>query len=460
VSANGHVARGGVVAASPDMARGGVVAATPRIASAMAHASSPEDAGGEPSPEAASTGREVVEAWLRENADDLIGWRRHLHANPELSRTEFATTEFVETWLIKAGLQPRKLPTGAGLICDIGPEGPRIGLRADMDALPLQEYTGLEFASTVPGVAHACGHDAHTAVLLGAASALAEVPDLPVGVRLVFQHAEEVMPGGAIDMVAAGAMEDVSRMFALHCDPRLEVGRVGVRVGAITSAADTVELVLDSPGGHTSRPHLTSDLVYAIGTVITGLPGLLSRRIDPRTGTVMVWGAVSAGKAPNAIPQTGMLTGTVRTGDHATWSMLEPRRGPARPDRRAVSAELQARRAAGGQRRGRHPHGRGCDSPPGSRCAGRHPAVRRRRGLLLVPRGGAGRDGAAGRVVGPGRSARPASADLRHRRARPGGGRARHDQLGPERALIRPARRASPPPAGVAAHPESACRIS
>ncbi len=269
-------------------------------------------------------GPAIVDAWLRENADDLIGWRRHLHTNPELSRTEFATTEFVESWLVKAGLEPRKLPTGTGLLCDIGPDGPRIGLRADMDALPLQEYTGLPFASTVPGVSHACGHDAHTAILLGAASALAEVPHLPVGVRLVFQHAEEVMPGGAIDMVAAGAMEGVSRTFALHCDPRLEAGRVGVRVGAITSAADTVELVLDSPGGHTSRPHLTSDLVYAIGTVITGLPGLLSRRIDPRTSTVMVWGAVSAGKAPNAIPQTGMLTGTVRTGDHATWSLLEP----------------------------------------------------------------------------------------------------------------------------------------
>ncbi|WP_282776241.1 MULTISPECIES: M20 family metallopeptidase [unclassified Nocardia] len=257
--------------------------------------------------------------------EDLISWRRHIHANPELSRTEFGTTEFVETWLVKAGLEPRKLPSGTGLICDIGPDdGPRIGLRADMDALPLQEYTGLPFASTVPGVSHACGHDAHTTILLGTALALAEVPDLPVGVRLVFQPAEEVMPGGALDMVAAGAMEDVSRMFALHCDPRLEVGRVGIRVGAITSAADTVELVLDSPGGHTSRPHLTSDLVYAIGTVITGLPGLLSRRIDPRTSTVMVWGAVSAGKAPNAIPQTGMLTGTVRTGDHATWSLLEP----------------------------------------------------------------------------------------------------------------------------------------
>ncbi|MFD8246318.1 M20 family metallopeptidase [Nocardia sp. NPDC059691] len=265
-----------------------------------------------------------MESWLADHTVDLIQWRRHIHANPELSRTEFGTTEFVSAWLTKAGLTPQVLPGGTGLICDLGPDGPRVGLRADMDALPLQEFTGLPFASTVPGVSHACGHDAHTTILLGTALALAEVPELPVGVRLVFQPAEEVMPGGAIDVVAAGAMTGVERIFALHCDPRLEVGRIGIRVGAITSAADTIELVLDSPGGHTSRPHLTSDLVYAIGSVITGLPGLLSRRIDPRTSTVMVWGAVSAGKAPNAIPQTGMLTGTIRTGDHATWSLLEP----------------------------------------------------------------------------------------------------------------------------------------
>lgn len=272
----------------------------------------------------AEVGPDAVDSWLAEHTVDLIQWRRHIHANPELSRTEFATTEFVSAWLTKAGLTPQKMPNGTGVLCDIGPvDAPRIGLRADMDALPLQEFTGLSFASTVPGVSHACGHDAHTTILLGTALALAD-QELPVGVRFVFQPAEEVMPGGAIDMVAAGAMEGVDRIFALHCDPRLEVGRVGIRVGAITSAADTIELVLDSPGGHTSRPHLTSDLVYAIGTVITGLPGLLSRRIDPRTSTVMVWGAVSAGKAPNAIPQTGMLTGTVRTGDHATWSLLEP----------------------------------------------------------------------------------------------------------------------------------------
>ena len=165
------------------------------------------------------------------------------------------------------------------------------------------------YASVVPNVAHACGHDAHTAVLLGTALALNSVPELPVGVRLIFQAAEELMPGGAIDAIAAGAINGVSRVFALHCDPRLAVGRVAVRAGPITSAADHIEVTLHSQGGHTSRPHLTGDLVYGLGTLITGLPGVLSRRIDPRTSTVMVWGAVNAGVAANAIPQTGILAG-------------------------------------------------------------------------------------------------------------------------------------------------------
>ncbi|QQZ11788.1 M20 family metallopeptidase [Rhodococcus sp. 21391] len=267
----------------------------------------------------------AVDKWILAHTDELSQWRRHIHANPELARHEYATTEFVATRLAAAGLSPELLPGGTGLTCDLGPSnGPRIALRADIDALPLQELTGATYSSTVPGVSHACGHDAHTTILLGTGLALSEIPDLPVGVRLIFQPAEEVMPGGALDVVAAGRLEGVSRIFALHCDPRLAAGRVGVRLGAITSAADTIEVVLDSPGGHTSRPHLTTDLVFALGTVVTGLPGMLSRRIDPRTGTVMVWGAVSAGRAPNAIPQTGMMTGTVRTGDHETWEMLEP----------------------------------------------------------------------------------------------------------------------------------------
>ena len=267
---------------------------------------------------------EHTDAWLVEHHDDLIGWRRHIHAHPELGRQEFGTTQFVASLLADAGLNPKVLPGGTGLTCDIGPEhGPRVALRADMDALPMAERTGAAYASQVANVAHACGHDGHTAVLLGAALALASVPELPVGVRLIFQPAEELMPGGAIDAVAAGALNGVSRIFALHCDPRLAVGRVATKPGPITSAADQVEITVLSAGGHTSRPHLTGDLVYALGTLITGVPGVLSRRVDPRFSTVMVWGAVNAGVAANAIPQSGTLAGTIRTASREAWVAME-----------------------------------------------------------------------------------------------------------------------------------------
>lgn len=267
---------------------------------------------------------DAAESWLAAHHDDLVGWRRHIHRYPELGRQEYATTQFVAERLADAGLNPKVLPGGTGLTCDFGPQHqPRIALRADMDALPMAERTGAPYASTMPNVAHACGHDAHTAILLGAALALASVPELPVGVRLIFQAAEELMPGGAIDAIAAGALAGVSRIFALHCDPRLEVGKVAVRQGPITSAADSIEITLYSPGGHTSRPHLTADLVYGLGTLVTGLPGVLSRRIDPRNSTVLVWGAVNAGTAANAIPQTGVLSGTVRTASRQTWVDLE-----------------------------------------------------------------------------------------------------------------------------------------
>jgi amidohydrolase len=265
-----------------------------------------------------------LDHWLAANATDVLAWRRHLHAHPELSRHEYRTTELVVTLLRSVGLKPWVLPGGTGAVCDIG-EGDRcVAVRADMDALPVTEATNLPFSSKLEGVAHMCGHDAHTAILLGAARALASAPELPGRVRLIFQPAEEVMPGGALDMIAAGALEGVDRIFGLHCDPRVPVGQVGTRVGALTSAADLIELRLTSPGGHTSRPHLTADLVHALGTVITSLPSVLSRRVDPRSGTVLVWGAVHAGQAANAVPQDGLLRGTLRTADHEVWSALEP----------------------------------------------------------------------------------------------------------------------------------------
>ncbi|NKQ58254.1 amidohydrolase [Amycolatopsis sp. K13G38] len=266
--------------------------------------------------------------WLDEalsrGGADVVAWRRHIHMNPELSRHEFATTELICSVLRSLGLEPSVLPGGTGVICDVG-SGPHcVALRADIDALPLTEATGLPYSSTVEGAAHACGHDAHTAILLGAAMALAAAPELPGRVRLIFQPAEEVMPGGALDVITAGGLEGVDRIFGLHCDPRVPVGRIGTRIGPLTSAADLIELRLTSPGGHTSRPHLTADLVHALGMVITSLPSLLSRRVDPRSGTVLVWGAVHAGQAANAVPQDGVLRGTLRTADHEVWKELEP----------------------------------------------------------------------------------------------------------------------------------------
>lgn len=267
----------------------------------------------------------TINDWLGENLDQVIAWRREIHAAPELSMEEFATTAKVVDVLRGAGLAPTVLPKGTGVVCDIGPaDRPRIGLRADLDALPIPEQTGLPFASRVDGVAHACGHDAHTAMLMGVGCLLASVDDLPYGARLIFQAAEEVMPGGALDALDAGVTDGLAQIFALHCDPHLQVGTVGLRSGALTSAADRIEVYLRGPGGHTSRPHLTADLIYAMGSLITGLPGVLARRVDPRSGTVMSWGAAHSGDAPNAIPQEGRLRGTVRTGDHSVWAELEP----------------------------------------------------------------------------------------------------------------------------------------
>jgi amidohydrolase len=257
---------------------------------------------------------------------ELVEIRRDIHAHPELGRTEQRTTRLIADRLRLSGLAPKLLP-GTGLTCDIGPSPVetgrrRIALRADMDALPVQETTGLPYASTVHGVAHACGHDVHTTALLGAGLVLAELHaagELPTGVRLVFQPAEEVQPGGALDVLQAGAMAGIGRIFALHCDPKVDVGRIGSRIGPITSASDEITVVLTGPGGHTSRPHLTADLVYALGQVITQVPAVLGRRLDPRSGVNLTWGAVQAGSAHNAIPASGSVRGTLRCLDVRAW---------------------------------------------------------------------------------------------------------------------------------------------
>ncbi|WP_434063479.1 amidohydrolase [Pengzhenrongella frigida] len=257
---------------------------------------------------------------------ELIEIRRDLHAHPEIARTEQRTTGIVVDRLVAAGLAPRRLP-GTGLVCDIGP-GPatsghrRIALRADLDALGLQDSCGLPWRSTVPGVAHACGHDVHTTIVLGAGLVLAELAArglLTTGVRLIFQAAEEVQPGGSLDAISAGVLDGVGQIFAVHCDPRVDVGYIGTRIGPITSASDEVTVTLTGAGGHTSRPHLTGDVVFALGQVITQVPAVLGRRLDPRSGVNLTWGAVQAGTTHNAIPASGSVRGTLRCLDVRAW---------------------------------------------------------------------------------------------------------------------------------------------
>jgi amidohydrolase len=261
-----------------------------------------------------------LSAFLATHNPELIHLRRHLHAHPELGKAERQTTALVARRLEAVGLRPRLLSTGTGLICDIGDgDGPTIALRADLDALPLQDEKDVPYRSTVPGVCHACGHDVHTTILLGAGLALAQHADrLPGRVRLVFQPAEECL-GGSIDVIADRVLEGVSAIYALHCDPKLEVGRLGVRVGAITAASDQVEVHLSGPGGHTARPHLTADLVYVIGRVVTDLPAALSRLVDTRAALNITFGAIESGTIHNAIPTSAVAKGTLRVLDRAVW---------------------------------------------------------------------------------------------------------------------------------------------
>ncbi|MFJ8248612.1 amidohydrolase [Streptomyces sp. NPDC094466] len=257
---------------------------------------------------------------------ELIAFRRDLHMHPELGNQEFRTTAAIKDRLEKAGLKPKVLAVGTGVMCDVGEwDGvtPMLALRADIDALPIPDTkAGVPYRSTVPDRAHACGHDVHTTSVLGAGLVLAALDReglLPHAVRLIFQPAEEVLPGGAVDAIESGVLEGVGRIIGVHCDPKVDVGRIGLRVGAITSACDRLEVTLDGPGGHTARPHLTTDLVTAAARIAVDVPALLARRVDARSGLALTWGRLETGHAPNVIPQHAELSGTVRCLDLDAW---------------------------------------------------------------------------------------------------------------------------------------------
>ncbi|MCD0443785.1 amidohydrolase [Glycomyces sp. A-F 0318] len=268
---------------------------------------------------------EFLDDWLGAHAGEIIAARRHIHANPRLSRQEHDTADFVAARLAEAGLQPQLIPDGTGLTCDIGTGDHVIAIRADMDALPIHDPKQVPYRSTVDGVCHACGHDAHTAIVLGVARVLAELErreGLPGRFRLIFQPSEEQFPSGAPTMIKYGALTDVAAIFAFHCDPQFPAGQVAVRNGPLTAACDVMEIRMRGRGGHTSRPHLTSDLVNAIGRVVVDVPALVNRRLDPRQSVAIVFGAVQAGEAANAIPQEALARATVRVHGRETWDMI------------------------------------------------------------------------------------------------------------------------------------------
>jgi amidohydrolase len=267
-----------------------------------------------------------IAAWLAEHGEELIALRRQIHAHPELSWHEHATTDLVAERLALAGLSPVRLSSGTGLVCDLFGDhvsGPIFAWRADLDALAMDDEKQVPYRSQVDGVAHACGHDVHTTIALGAALYLAHhLEDLPGRLRFVFQPAEEQVPGGALDVLADGGLEGVDAIVGFHCDPKLDVGLVGLKEGPISSAADMVRISLRGPGGHTARPELTVDMVPLAAKVIAELPRNVGEATGDPSQVKFVFGAVHAGDAANVIPSHCDLAASIRTPLPSVWRDL------------------------------------------------------------------------------------------------------------------------------------------
>jgi amidohydrolase len=251
-------------------------------------------------------------------SEDVIGWRRHLHEYPELSFEEEKTAQFVYDTLASFGnlelSRPTKTSVMARLIGDL--PGKTIAIRADMDALPIQEENTFDFASKNPGVMHACGHDGHTAMLLGTAKILSSLKEEISGeVRLFFQHAEELYPGGAEEMVKAGVMDGVDLVIGAHLWTPIEVGKVGVVYGPMMAAPDTFWITVKGQGGHAAMPHQTIDSIAIAAQIVTNLQYIVSRNTDPLDQLVISITQFIAGTTSNVIPGSVEMCGTVRCFD-------------------------------------------------------------------------------------------------------------------------------------------------
>ena len=265
----------------------------------------------------------VLEAELQDLLPELIGLRRHIHRHPELSGHERQTAALVAGELRRWGWQVQEGIGRTGVMAELGPvDAPVVALRVDMDALPIEERTGLPWASSQQGLMHACGHDIHTVVGLGVAALLGTMADrLTARVRLLFQPAEETAQGAGW-MRADGAMDGVAALFGVHVFPSIDVGRVGVRCGSLTAAAGELEIEVLGESGHGARPHQSTDAIWIAARVVSGLQEAISRRLDPLHPVVVSFGRIEGGKAFNVIADHVRLVGTVRCLDPAVHERL------------------------------------------------------------------------------------------------------------------------------------------
>lgn len=249
---------------------------------------------------------------------EVIEWRRHLHRNPELSFQEQKTAQFIYETLESFGNLELSRPTETSVMARLigSKPGKVLAIRADIDALPIQEENTFEFASQNPGVMHACGHDGHTAMLLGTAKVLSGMKDQIKGeVRFFFQHAEELFPGGAEEMVQAGVMDGVDLVIGAHLWSPMELGKIGVVYGPMMAAPDTFWITVNGKGGHAALPHQTIDSIAVAAQVVTNLQHIVSRNTDPLDNLVVSVTQFIAGTTHNVIPGSVEICGTVRSFD-------------------------------------------------------------------------------------------------------------------------------------------------
>lgn len=266
-----------------------------------------------------------VEEILKTLTPNIIAWRRHLHAYPELGFEEYHTAEYITNILHEIGLKTERFAK-TGVVANIGTDsGKCIAIRADMDALPLREETGLAFSSCNEGVMHACGHDAHVAILLGVASLLSKISMPNVNMKFIFQPSEEHLPSGAKQMLAEGVLQKpkVDAILGFHVYPYLPVGTVGIRKGVIMAATDTFSVEVQGKGGHGAAPHNSVDPIVTAAHMITALQTIVSRKVNPTEPAVVTVGTIHAGERPNVIPEKLVFTGTVRSISPSTRKFLE-----------------------------------------------------------------------------------------------------------------------------------------